>query len=63
MLGVGRLRREEGNTPFPGQSQAPWSGCRDAYAAVALCGFVDLSHLNRHFKRISGVTASEFARM
>lgn len=36
---------------------------RDAYAAVADCGFVDLSHLNRHFKRIYGVTASEFARM
>jgi len=36
---------------------------RDAYAAVAQCGFVDLSHLNRHFKRIYGVTASEFARM
>jgi AraC-like DNA-binding protein len=36
---------------------------RDAYAAVADCGFVDLSHLNRHFKRVYGVTASEYARM
>lgn len=36
---------------------------RDAYAAVADCGFVDLSHLNRHFRRVYGVTASEFARM
>ena len=36
---------------------------RDAYAAVAACGFVDLSHLNRHFKRSYGVTASEYARM
>lgn len=36
---------------------------RDAYAAVAACGFVDLSHLNRHFKRTYGVTASEYARM
>lgn len=39
------------------------SASRDAYAAVADCGFFDLSHLNRHFKRIYGVTASEFARM
>ncbi|EPR37679.1 Helix-turn-helix, AraC domain-containing protein [Desulfovibrio sp. X2] len=35
----------------------------DVYAAVAQCGFCDLSHLNRHFKRIYGVTASEYAHI
>jgi len=34
----------------------------DVYMAVLQCGFCDLSHLNRHFKRIYGVTASEYAR-
>ena len=34
----------------------------DVYTAVLQCGFCDLSHLNRHFKRIYGVTASEYAR-
>ena len=28
--------------------------------AVADCGFVDLTHLNRHFKRVFGVTAYEY---
>ncbi|WP_286905178.1 helix-turn-helix domain-containing protein [Clostridium sp. UBA1652] len=25
---------------------------RDVYSAVVECGFVDLTHLNKHFKRI-----------
>ena len=33
---------------------------RDVYSAVAECGFVDLTHLNRHFKSIYGVTAFEY---
>ncbi|WP_427180404.1 AraC family ligand binding domain-containing protein [Paenibacillus sp. TC-CSREp1] len=33
---------------------------KDLYAAVADCGFVDLTHLNRHFKRVFGVTAYEY---
>lgn len=33
---------------------------KDIYAAVADCGFVDLTHLNRHFKRVFGVTAHEY---
>ncbi len=33
---------------------------RDAYSAVAELDFTDLTHLNRHFKRIYGVTASEY---
>ncbi|VBB08882.1 Hypothetical protein LUCI_4165 [Lucifera butyrica] len=33
---------------------------KDVYSAVTECGFVDLSHLNRHFKRVYGVTALEF---
>lgn len=32
----------------------------DIYSAVAECGFVDLSHLNKHFKRIYGITAFEY---
>lgn len=32
----------------------------DVYSAVTECGFVDLSHLNRHFKKVYGVTALEF---
>ncbi|KFN08166.1 MAG: helix-turn-helix domain-containing protein [Paenibacillus macerans] len=33
---------------------------KDIYAAVAACGFVDLSHLNKHFKRVYGITAREY---
>ncbi|RDW20278.1 AraC family transcriptional regulator [Oceanobacillus arenosus] len=33
---------------------------RDIYAAVAACGFVDLTHLNKHFKRVYGITAFEY---
>ncbi len=32
----------------------------DIYAAVAECGFVDLPHLNRHFKSVYGTTAYEY---
>jgi AraC-like DNA-binding protein len=33
---------------------------RDIYSAVAECGFVDLTHLNKHFKSVYGTTAYEF---
>lgn len=33
---------------------------RDIYAAVTECGFVDLTHLNKHFKRVYGITAHEY---
>ncbi|PGS45913.1 AraC family transcriptional regulator [Bacillus sp. AFS041924] len=33
---------------------------RDIYSAVAECGFVDLTHLNKHFKNIYGTTAFEY---
>jgi AraC-like DNA-binding protein len=33
---------------------------KDIYAAVAECGFVDLTHLNRHFKSMFGITAHEY---
>ncbi|MDQ0493777.1 AraC family transcriptional regulator [Paenibacillus brasilensis] len=33
---------------------------KDIYSAVAECGFVDLAHLNKHFKSIYGTTAFEF---
>ncbi|MFB9328874.1 AraC family ligand binding domain-containing protein [Paenibacillus aurantiacus] len=33
---------------------------QDIYAAVAACGFVDLTHLNKHFKRVYGITAFEY---
>lgn len=33
---------------------------KDLYAAVVEFGFTDLSHLNRHFKRVYGVTAYEY---
>ena len=33
---------------------------RDIYTAIAECGFVDLSHLNKQFKKIYGVTAFEY---
>ncbi len=32
----------------------------DIYAAVAECGFVDLTHLNKHFKSVFGTTAFEY---
>lgn len=33
---------------------------KDIYLAVAECGFVDLTHLNKHFKRKYGITAFEY---
>lgn len=33
---------------------------KDLYATVVEYGFSDLSHLNRHFKRVYGVTAYEY---
>jgi AraC-like DNA-binding protein len=33
---------------------------KDVYCAVAECGFVDLTHLNKHFKSIYGITAYEY---
>ena len=33
---------------------------KDIYSAIAECGFVDISHLNKHFKRIYGITAFEY---
>ncbi|MGF9978232.1 AraC family transcriptional regulator [Viridibacillus arvi] len=33
---------------------------RDIYSAVAECGFVDLTHLNKHFKGVYGTTAFEY---
>jgi AraC-like DNA-binding protein len=33
---------------------------RDIYTVVADCGFVDLSHLNKHFKSVYGTTAFEY---
>ncbi|ODA40645.1 AraC family transcriptional regulator [Desulfosporosinus sp. BG] len=33
---------------------------KDVYLAVAECGFVDLTHLNKHFKSIYGITAFEY---
>jgi AraC-like DNA-binding protein len=32
----------------------------DIYSAVAECGFVDLTHLNKHFKSVYGTTAFEY---
>jgi AraC-like DNA-binding protein len=32
----------------------------DIYSAVAECGFVDLTHLNKHFKSVYGTTAYEY---
>ncbi|NGM83836.1 AraC family transcriptional regulator [Paenibacillus sp. 7124] len=32
----------------------------DIYTAVADCGFVDLTHLNKHFKSVYGTTAFEY---
>lgn len=33
---------------------------RDIYSAVVECGFVDLPHLNKHFKSVYGITAYEY---
>lgn len=33
---------------------------KDVYSAVAECGFVDLTHLNKCFKSIYGITAFEY---
>ncbi|GIO33395.1 hypothetical protein J2TS6_45360 [Paenibacillus albilobatus] len=33
---------------------------KDVYLAVSSCGFVDLAHLNRHFKQMYGTTAFEY---
>ncbi|MBY9080676.1 helix-turn-helix domain-containing protein [Paenibacillus sp. HN-1] len=33
---------------------------KDIYSAVDACGFVDLAHLNKHFKRVYGTTALEY---
>lgn len=33
---------------------------RDIYVAVIECDFVDLTHLNKHFKRVYGITAYEY---
>lgn len=33
---------------------------KDVYSAVAQCGFVDLTHLNKHFKGVYGTTAFEY---
>ena len=33
---------------------------KDVYLAVAECGFVDLSHMNRHFKSRYGITAFDY---
>lgn len=33
---------------------------KDVYSAVEECGFVDLTHLNKHFKRIYGITAFKY---
>ncbi|MCQ4085534.1 AraC family transcriptional regulator [Saccharibacillus sp. JS10] len=33
---------------------------KDVYTAVAECGFVDLTHLNKHFKSVYGITAFEY---
>ncbi|PTM58793.1 helix-turn-helix protein [Desmospora activa DSM 45169] len=32
----------------------------DIYEVVAECGFVDLTHLNKHFKSVYGITAFEY---
>lgn len=36
---------------------------RDVYSAVSDCGFVDLTHLNRHFKSMYGTTAFEYLKL
>lgn len=34
---------------------------KDIYEAVAACGFVDLAHMNRHFKSVFGITPHDYA--
>jgi AraC-like DNA-binding protein len=36
---------------------------RDVYAAVSDCSFVDVTHLNRHFKSVYGTTAHEYLHL
>ncbi|RXK12321.1 AraC family transcriptional regulator [Halarcobacter mediterraneus] len=36
---------------------------KDLYATVVEFGFSDLSHLNRHFKRVYGITAYEYLKV
>ncbi|MBU2702951.1 AraC-like DNA-binding protein [Sporomusaceae bacterium BoRhaA] len=36
---------------------------RDIYSAVTDCGFVDITHLNRNFKKIYGTTAYEYLKL
>ncbi|MFD1887773.1 AraC family transcriptional regulator [Paenibacillus wenxiniae] len=33
---------------------------KDVYTAVTECGFTDLTHLNKHFKSVYGITAFEY---
>ena len=33
---------------------------KDIYSAVAECGFVDINHLNKHFKSVYGTTAFKY---
>lgn len=33
---------------------------KDVYSTLTECGLVDLSHLNKHFKKIYGITAFEY---
>lgn len=33
---------------------------KDIYSAITECNFVDITHLNRHFKKIYGVTAYQY---
>ncbi|WP_211746227.1 AraC family transcriptional regulator [Paenibacillus sp. Marseille-Q4541] len=35
----------------------------DIYTAVTECGFVDLTHLNKHFKSVYGTTAFEYSHI
>lgn len=35
----------------------------DIYSAVAECGFVDLTHLNKHFKSVYGTTAFGYSHI
>ena len=38
------------------------AGTPPARAAAAECGFYDQAHLNRHFKRVTGVTPAQYMR-
>ncbi|MBF4694652.1 AraC family transcriptional regulator [Fusibacter ferrireducens] len=33
---------------------------KDVYTAIEACGFTDISHLNKHFKNVYGITAFEY---